>query len=92
LEKPNRYWGYTIGAILLGVYGYAGADFYAGLELIRPLFIFIFLLRSNVLWKNTLKKTISCEIPYFVPYLVFILWRGFIFESQTTWWQLIPRK
>jgi len=81
-KNPNKYWIYTILAILLGLYGYAGADFYAGLELIRPVIIVLFVLRSNVLLKKSFRKIILYGIPYLIPYLLFSLWRGFVFESQ----------
>jgi len=81
IQNPKKYWIYMILSILFGLYAYAGADFFAGLELIRPVIIWIAVSRNLPNLNQKVKKTGLLEIPYFVIYLFFLIWRVFFYES-----------
>jgi len=82
LCNKKHYWLNYILSILIGFYAYAAAEFYFGLELIRPLIIWFVLadlipLRGQRFW-----TTLKVWSPYLVIYLGFGVWRTFFFESM----------
>lgn len=81
VRTPNRFWFYMIFSLLTGVYSYAAAEFYFGLELIRPVVLWIEYSRSLPAFKARLLKTIKSYWIYFVAFLSYAIWRTFFFVS-----------
>ena len=54
-----------------------GLEYFFGLELVRPLFLFIALKSSP----KRLKKTIFFYAPYFLLLLIYLYWRIFLYDS-----------
>jgi len=81
VRTPKRFWPYLILSITLGFYSYAAAEFYFGLELIRPVVLYIEYSKSNPLIKTRIRKTLQYWIPFLLIFLVYAIWRVFFFES-----------
>lgn len=82
LKQSKHYWFYTILSAVLGIYAYAGADFFAGLELIRPIILWIAFSHDYQDFKLKIQKTILYSIPFAILYLAFFIWRSFFYVSQ----------
>lgn len=81
LRNPKKFWVFTIISLLVGFYSYAASEFYFGLELIRPIVIWIEISRQQKLIKTSILKSLKTWIPYLLVYVLFAIWRGFVFVS-----------
>jgi hypothetical protein len=81
IRQPKRFWLYTVLSLVLGVYCYAASEFYFGLELIRPVVLWIEYSRTNPGFTARLKRTIKGWLPYLLAYIGFGIWRGFFYTS-----------
>ncbi len=82
LRSRKLFWLNYILSILIGFYAYAAAEFYFGLELIRPLIIWFVLADFFPVRRQRFWKTLKYWSPYLVVYLAFGVWRTFFFESM----------
>ncbi|MCE1254687.1 MAG: hypothetical protein LWX83_14190 [Anaerolineae bacterium] len=83
LRTPKRYWLYTILALLSFAFCTFSTEYYVGLELIRPLIIFILLGRSIKNLKPRFWSSVKHWLPYIAIMCVFLIWRVFIFQFPT---------
>lgn len=81
VRTPRRFWLYTALSLITGVYAYAAAEFYFGLELIRPVVLWIEFARGVPTFKGRLWKTLKTAIPFIIAYLIYGIWRAFFFVS-----------
>ena len=81
IRHPRRFWLYTALSLVLGVYCYAASEFYFGLELIRPVVLWIEYSRTNPGFTARLKRTLKGWLPYLLVYIGFGIWRGFFYTS-----------
>lgn len=81
IRTPKRFWLYTALSLLIGVYSYAAAEFYFGLELIRPVVLWIEISRTQSALRTRLWKTIKSYLAFFVAFLGYAVWRTFFFVS-----------
>lgn len=82
------WWKILIGTILaLGLSGFTmfSTEYFFGLELLRPILLWIVLSPTNIdytghahHWLERLKRTFAWWLPYLLLMIVFIIWRGFI--------------
>lgn len=80
-RDPKRFWLYFIPSLIIGWYSYASSEFYSGLELIRPIVLWIEYTRSHPFWKERLRRTFFTLIPFGLVYVIYIIWRAFFFVS-----------
>jgi hypothetical protein len=81
IREPKRFWVYTILSLIIGVYSYAASEFYFGLELIRPVVLWIEYSRNIVNIPHQIWKTLKSWGPFLAAFLGFAVWRGFFFVS-----------
>jgi hypothetical protein len=81
VREPKRFWIYTILSLIVGGYSYAAAEFYFGLELIRPVVLWIEYSRNLAPIHERIWKTVKNWGPYLIAFLAFAVWRGFFFVS-----------
>lgn len=81
VRTPRRFWLYVALSLITGVYAYAAAEFYFGLELIRPVVLWIEYARIVPTFKERLWKTLKTAIPFMIAYLIYGVWRAFFFVS-----------
>ncbi|MBA4384148.1 MAG: hypothetical protein C0410_05380 [Anaerolinea sp.] len=81
-RDPKRFWLYFVPSLIIGWYSYASSEFYSGLELIRPIVLWIEYSRSHPFWKQRLWRTFLTLIPFGFVYVIYIIWRAFFFVSD----------
>lgn len=83
IRTPSRYWVYTI----IGMITYAACmfttEYYVGLDMVRPLFIWVILREFTPDRKQRLKQTLLHWAPYLGLLIIFLIWRVFIFQFPT---------
>jgi hypothetical protein len=81
IRKPRYYWILTLVSVLLAAYSMFSLEYYFGLELLRPVLIWIVL--GTVITSR--KKRIGRSILYWTPYLLlmflFLYWRIMLQET-----------
>lgn len=70
----------TIGAVLLVIIHLITSEYFAGLELLRPIILWILLSRIKKDRINTAKSVITNWLPYLFGLSIFVYWRAFIFK------------
>jgi len=80
-REPKLFWVYLIGSLFTGFYAYAAAEFYFGLELIRPVVLWIENARVYPTFKIRLRRTLVICIPFMIAYMGYAVWRAFFFVS-----------
>jgi len=81
IRQPKHFWLYTAFSLVLGIYCYAASEFYFGLELIRPVVLWIEFSRSKPTFLARLKTAFVKWLPYLAAYIGFGVWRGFFYTS-----------
>ena len=82
VREPKRFWIYTVLSLIIGVYSYAASEFFFGLELIRPVVLWIEYSRNFINPRQQFWKTIKNWLPYLAAFLTFAVWRGFFYVSS----------
>ena len=80
-RNPHRIWLWILAGWPLGVYGLISVEYHFGLELIRPVLIWLTLAGTGLTFLRRLKRTIWYWLPYFIPLVAFTIWRVFFFQS-----------
>ena len=85
IRRPQRFWPLTIVAALSSTFSLFSVEYFFGLELLRPIFIWIGLRNreDNITGKARLKSTGIHWLPYLFITLLFFVWRIFIFKFPT---------
>jgi len=73
----------TIGGVLAYIFCMFSTEYYYGMDLVRPLIIFIAIGASVPNLKHRLKQTFLYWLPYLMLLGGFLIWRVFIFEFPT---------
>ena len=81
IRQPNRFWRLTIFSLIAESFSLFTSEYFFGLELIRPLFIWIAL--AGDILRERLWKLLRLWSPYLAILLIFLVWRIFIFEFPT---------
>ncbi len=82
-KEEKNYWLYTIAAIVLSLFSMACSEYTVGLELLRPLIIFLVLPFNNAKknLKPQLKIVLIKWLPYFLSLVGFGIYRVFFAAS-----------
>lgn len=81
VRQPGRRWLWMAPAISLSFLLMWSAEYFIGLELLRPWFIWIAIGDEN--HKNRLKKTLLHWVPYLIILLGIVVWRLFFIRLNT---------
>jgi tetratricopeptide (TPR) repeat protein len=82
VRDHKHFWLNYILSILIGFYSFAAAEFYSGLELIRPVILWIALLGLVPVGKKHFWQVLKYWAPYLAGFIGFTFWRAFFFESM----------
>ena len=74
-------WVLILASLVLAYINITFTEYYFFAELVRPVFLCLFLLNQNLSWKDTIKKTALAWIPFFILFFGAVLWRAF-FQSK----------
>ena len=82
VEKPRRYLAYSSVAVLAVFVHLFTVEYFVGLELLRPLLLWLFMkTRQGTDTRASIKKIIASYLPYLAALAAFILWRGLFVTS-----------
>ncbi len=83
IRKPSRYWVWTIAGLLAYTLCMFSTEYYVGLDLIRPLLIWLVLGESIQHQRARLTGTLRHWLPYLLVLFAFLAWRVLIFKFPT---------
>jgi hypothetical protein len=81
IRKPEYFWPLTISSLLLSAYSLFTVEYFFGLELIRPVVIWISLAGKYYRPRTRLGKTILTWLPYLALVIGFLVWRTLYTET-----------
>ena len=77
----KRSWLYTLLALFTQAMHLFTLEFYSGIELLRPVFLWIALTSNSLSGTKKLKSVLREWTPYLVVFILFFVWRGFIYQA-----------
>lgn len=75
LRRPSKFWPLYLLSLPLALYSVFTAEHFFGLELLRPLFLWIALSELSNQPKRRLKRAVLLWLPYLTIDLAFLAWR-----------------
>ncbi|MHB8779693.1 MAG: hypothetical protein ACYC6R_18330 [Anaerolineales bacterium] len=81
IQTPGKFWYYTLMAISIKILHVFTSDYFAGLELVRPLLIWLALLPETKAIREKAWKAFKIWLPYLILTGTFTLWRLFIYKT-----------
>ena len=82
-QSQRKYWLITAAGMLSLAACAFSTEYYIGLEMIRPLMLWLFLSAPDLKLKQRLIQTMRQWAPYLVTIIIYLIWRVFIFEFPT---------
>ena len=79
--QTNRFWLFTTLALITQAAHLFTLEFYSGIDLLRPVFLWVLLSKLDLSVREKLKLTLRKWLPYLVIFSVFFVWRGFIYQA-----------
>ncbi len=83
LRKPRFSWLFTSVALLAEILHVLTMEYFWGLELIRPFFLWIILSEQNLPGRQRFKKTLLFWLPYLLVLVIGLVMRMTVFVTQT---------
>ena len=83
IRQPGRRWLLNVLALLSAAFSMFSAEYFFGLELLRPIFLWFVHGEQTVSLKERLKRTLLSWLPYLLVVFSFLFWRLFIFKFPT---------
>lgn len=81
LQDRKHFWLLYLASLIIGTYCLIAPEFFTGLELIRGVILWIYFSRKEPNFWGKVKKTMQYWGAYLVIFIVFMIWRGFLFNS-----------
>jgi hypothetical protein len=81
-RQPRYYWPATIGGVLCSAVNLFALEYYFGIELLRPLLLWIVVSELTPERKNRIRRTLLAYLPYGFVLVCFVIWRIVGFHSQ----------
>jgi len=77
-RQPRRLWWAGLLGIFLSAFNLFSTEYFFGLELLRPILLWLGLRQAWPEWRARLKRTVLTYLPFFLALLGFLYWRYFI--------------
>jgi len=74
-QKPRWFWPLYLFSILMSGYSMFMVEYFFGLELLRPVFLWLLLEKRGYSARQRFKHSVSYWMPYFIFMLAFLGWR-----------------
>jgi len=81
IRNQRYFWVSLVGAVILSGVALFSLDYFSGLELIRPVFLWLVLGAIEKGWKHRLKRAFWLYLPFAIVFLAFLVWRLFGFSE-----------
>lgn len=78
IDQPKKFWLYSSLSVCSGALAILTSEYFAGLELLRPVILWLFLRELPV--RQKISKLVKTWIPYIVILGLYIFWRFFLYE------------
>ena len=75
IRRPKSFWPVYIGSIILSGYTIFTVEYFFGLELLRPLIIWLTLNEARPVFHQKAKRAGLLWMPYVLLILIFLIWR-----------------
>ncbi len=75
LRKPRWFWPLYFGSILCSGYSMFAVEYFFGLELLRPVFLWMVLSEKFADWRKRLWRMFTYWLPYLILEIAFLFWR-----------------
>jgi len=89
IRNQQRYWHYTIPALVGYTICTFSTEYYVGLDMIRPIMIWLAISESPKINFEQIKQVFRHWLPYLAVLVSFLIWRVFFFEFPTYQPQLL---
>ena len=80
-RQPAHWLRWTLIGLLPGIYALISVEYHFGLELLRPVVIWLALTGQSWRSLRRLGRAAFLWLPYLIPLITFTIWRVFFFES-----------
>jgi len=80
-RNRERYWLWTVGGVLLSIITMFTTEYYYGLELIRPLIIWLVTRDPQDKFWTRIGRVLTAWLPYLIPLVLVFIWRYLISKS-----------
>lgn len=80
VRQPRRFALWTVLGVACMALQLSVTEYFAGIELLRPVFIWILVGRDRESWRARLLATLRFVAPYLVVILVYVAWRFFFMQ------------
>ncbi len=81
IRQPRWRWPLTALALLAAVFNLVTTEYFFGLELFRPIFLWMILGEQTRIWRKRVRLTFLYWAPYLAATAAFLIWRVFFFTS-----------
>jgi hypothetical protein len=81
LRQPRRFWLYMGVSWLLAAYVMFADEYYFGLELLRPVFLWLVTTQQGLALRQRIRRVVLVWLPYVAIMALFLVWRLFILVS-----------
>ena len=82
VKKPQKYWTLTIASAVSAL-GIFSLEYFAGLELLRPVLLWLTVVKEGSDWKQKIRLVLKGWLPTLVVLMGFAIWRTLIFSFPT---------
>jgi hypothetical protein len=79
VQEPKRFWLYTILALLTETVTILTLEYFAGLEFLRPILLWMVVRNQEKDFKSSVIKALKLWMPYIVVFGFYVYWRFFIY-------------
>ncbi|HEX7567213.1 MAG TPA: hypothetical protein VF355_01460 [Anaerolineaceae bacterium] len=83
VRTPRRFWLGMIGALVLAVIQLFSSEYLVGLELLRPIFLWLALASVVPQFKPRLRRTAFYSVPFLLILGAYLFWRVFLLKFPT---------
>lgn len=82
IRESRHFWWLTSLSLLLLAVQLSITEYFVGLELLRPVVIWLILKNQNenLRWKNGLGQTLKHYLPYIAFFIAYVIWRMFFIQ------------
>jgi hypothetical protein len=79
----KRSWIFTSLAIFMQLTHLLTLEYYAGIEFLRPIFLWVLFSSTEISTRKKIYRTLKAWSPYFIAFIIYFIWRGFIYQAAT---------
>ena len=77
-RQPRRFWWAGLLGVLFSAYNLFSTEYFFGLELLRPILLWLGLRNQWPEWKPRLRRALLTYLPFFLALIGYLYWRYFI--------------